>query len=303
MGLLYECGHPKISIGQDGMTAVRQLMATWNDWPSTVLSLMGTPVFFNGTFMMVGRQQYPGIPTLSVDSIDVEGKGRNSRSSIGAGWNCTNALFTVNYAVPKEEDDKDENGDPATYLVESLDYAVEIVVAPVQVVDQQDLAKLQKNADQLWAEQVKAAPSSNPDGSPALLPPKPIANAQAIKKTVKRHIRVPSITYKVTIPRLAELPSRPIQKCIGRINKTQIFGGEPGHVLFDGPSAERESAFFTQRFWRVNYQFIYQPFGWNNTLHPDTLLWVPAKAIGADNDPYEARELKQLFPKPYVVRE
>lgn len=290
-----------ITIGQDGMNGTRVARCRWEDWTQTVLDLMGTPVFYGGAFYLLGRQNYPGIPTMLVDSVTVKGMGATRKSTWGQGGRWTYGNLTINYKIPKSEDDKDENGDPATYLVEELDYNVEIIQVPVKVVDQQDLAKLRKNAEQLWQEQVRQAPSSNADGSPAPLPPRPIVNPEAVMKTVKRNIRIPTITYKTTMPRLPVLPDK-IQSHVGKINNRQIFGGALGTVLFDGPSASRESAFFTQRFWKVDYQFIYQPHGWNNILHPDTLQWVPAKGVASDNDPYEYADLRKLYPTPYKVR-
>lgn len=299
--IIDEINYASVQIGQDGLSGTRYPRCRWEDWPAVVTGLMGTPVFFGGLFMLLGRQNWPGMPTLKVDNVTVKGMGATVASTWYAGPNYEFAELTVNYKVPKDEDDKNENGDAATYLVEELDYSVEIIQVPVQVVDQQDLAKLQKDADELFAEQAKRLPSSDEQGNPIPLPPKPIVQPQAVKKTVKRNIRIPTITYKTTIPRLVELPDK-IQSHVGKINNRKIFGGAPGTVLFDGPSASRESAFFTQRFWKVDYQFIYQPHGWNNILHPDTLKWVPAKGVASDNDPYEHADLRKLYPKPYTVR-
>lgn len=296
-----EINYASVTIGQDGLSGTRYPRCRWQHWPQVVTDLMGVPVYFAGMFMLLGRQTWPGMPTLKVDSVTVKGQGATVASTWFNGPTYEWAELTVNYKVPKDEDEKNENGEPATYLVEELDYSVEVIQVPVQVVDKQDLAKLQKDADAAWAEIAKATPSSDDQGNPVPLPPKPIVQPQAVKKTVKRNIRVPTITYKTTMPRLIELPAK-IRPHVGKINKKKIFGGAPGTVLFDGPSASRESAFFTQRFWKVDYQFIYNPHGWNNILHPDTLKWVPAKGVASDNDPYEYADLRELYPKPYTVR-
>lgn len=287
----------RISITQTGLSGTRTARAPWRNWPAAVLELMGTPVYFNGSFQLIGQETWPGIPTLLVDSVDVEGMGATKKSTWFDGYNCEFARLTINYKVPEFKDDKDENGDPATYLIESLDYGVEIAVVPVLVVDKADAVKLAADAQTLLdSYQGSSVPRSVQNAAQA------VANQTPKKKTVKKHIRIPSVTYKVTMPQVAELPSDEIQAAVGRVNKTQIFGGASGTVLFDGPNAERESAFFTRRFWRVSYQFIYQPFGWNNVLHPDTLKWVTAKAAGSQNDPYESTEMRRLFPAPYRVR-
>ncbi len=299
--IIDEIDSPSIQIGQDGMTGTRTARCHWDNWMRVVLDLMGTPVFSNGSFFLLGRDSFPGIPTMMVDSVSVKGMGATRKSTWASGSRWTYANLTVQYKVPKDEDEKDENEDPATYLVEELDYSVEIIQVPVKVVDKQDVAKLQKDADELWAEQAAKLPSSNPDGSPTAIPPKPVVNGEAVAKTIKRNIRIPTITYKTTMPRLFKLPDK-IQGTVGKVNNRKIFGGAPGTVLFDGPSASRESAFFTQRFWKVDYQFIYQPHGWNNILHPDTLKWVPAKGVASDNDPYEYADLRKLYPTPYSVR-
>lgn len=290
-------GSGKLNISGDGMGATRLARCHWNNWPAAVLSLMGVPVWYGGTLMIIGRQSYPGIPYLQVDSVDVEGMGTMYSSSWSAGPSYRYGKLSITYKTPDEEDNKDENGSPGTYLIESLDYSVEVAVVPVLVADHADKDKLKADADFILKNYV----SSNPDGSPAPIPIPPAAK-EAKKKTVKRHIRIPTITYTTTLPRLPILPHAEIRNSIGRLNKTSIFGGKPGTVLFDGPNAERESVFFTRRFWRCTYKFMYQPFGWNKTLHPDTLKWVEAKALGSDNNPYEYAELKKLFPRPYNVR-
>lgn len=290
-------GSGKLSIGQDGMTGTRIARCNWAVWPSTVVALMGTPIFFNGFMQVIGRGSWPGIPYLLVDSVEVEGMGRMRKSNWAFGPSYDYAKLSINYQTPKNEDDKDENGQPAVFLIESLDYSVEVAVVPVLVVDEVDKEKIKKEAKDLFENQPSSDSSSDP------VEPKPIEsfNREPKKKTVKRHIRIPTISYTTTMPRLSQLPAAAIREAVGKINNKSIFGGKPGTVLFDGPSAERESAFFTQRFWRVTYKFIYQQFGWNNQLHPDTLKWVPAKGVGSDNDPYEYFNLKNLFPAPYQV--
>lgn len=290
-------GSGKLAITQEGMTGTRIARCDWDKWPATCVALMGTPIFFAGFMQVVGRQSWPGIPYMLVDSVDVEGMGRMRKSTWDAGPRYDYAKLTINYQVPKSEDDKDENGQPAVFLIESLDYSVDVAVVPVQVVDEVDKEKMEKEAKDLFNNQ----PSSNADGEPVEPQPVEAFQREPRKKSVKRHIRIPTITYSTTMPRLPQLPGAAIREAVGKVNKKSIFGGKPGTVLFDGPQAERESAFFTQRTWRVSYKFIYQQFGWNNQLHPDTLNWVPAKGIGSDNDPYQYYDLKKLFPAPYKV--
>lgn len=286
-------GSGKFKIGQDGMAGTRIARCLWENWPAAIYELMGTPLVYGGTIVIVGRQHWPGIPILQVDSIDVEGQGRMKKTTWGQGPGYKYGKLTINYKTQIDEDDENpDGGEPGTYLIESLDYSVEIAVIPVLVVDDVDPEKAEKPADDVYYPG-GVVPKDDPDV---------IANAEKRKKTVKRHVRIPTITYQTTLPRVPNLPYEAIRTACGRVNKTQIFGGAPGTVLFDGPQAERESAFFTARFWRVQYKFLYQPFGWNNTLHPDSLKWVPAKGNGSENDPYLGYELKNLFPAPYRVR-
>lgn len=291
-------GSGKLNAGIDGMSGTRIARCLWLNWPATVMDLMGVPVFYAGYLQIIGRQTWPGLPLLQVNSIDVEGMGKMHGSNWYQGPSYEFAKLTINYKVNENEDDKDENGNPSPYLIESLDYGVDIAVVPVVVVDEADKVKLEQSSKDAWKNQ----PLSNPDGSPRLPVPIAPANKTPRKKTLKRHIRIPTITYKVTIPRYPNLPNEAIQDCLGRVNDKTIFGGVPGTVLFDGPNAERESIFFQQRFWRITYQFMYQPFGWNHQLHPETLQWVPAKGLGSDRDPYENARLQNLFPAPYRVR-
>ena len=296
-------GSGRLSISQNGMTGIRIARCAWNNWPGAVLGLMGTPVWYNGFIAILGRESWPGLPGLLVDSVDVEPLGTMINSGWYDGPSYNYAKLTINYKVNEAEDNKDEKGEPGTWLIEKLDYSVEVAVIPVQVVDEADKKKLERDAAAELAIYL-AAPTSNADGSPAPVMPKPIPAADRVpkKKTLKRYVRIPTITYTTTMPKVPFLPGGVIQEGIGRINSKPIFGANVGTVLFDGPSAERESIFFTQRFWRIEYKFIYQPFGWNNTLHPDTLKWVAAKAVGADNDPHEYYDLRNLFPAPYKVR-
>jgi len=261
---------------------------------------MGVLVIYGNAAYIVGRQNWPGVPALLVDSVTVEGLGKMLNSSWAYGPRYKWAKVTVDYKIPEHEDDKNDDGQPATYLIESLDYNVEIAVIPVQVVDDVDKKKIEEDAA-AFKERIKNLPSSNEDGSPFPIPPNP-ANIEPKKKTVKRHIRIPTVTYTVTIPRAGFLPNEQIQAAVGKVNSKQIFGAAPGTVLFDGPNAERESQFLTARTWKIKYNFIYQPFGWNNILHPDTLKWVPCIAAGSDNPPYESYNLANVVPPPYSVR-
>lgn len=286
-------GSGKFQISSDGMTGTRICRSLWANWPSVVLDLMGTPVLFGQTIVWVGRGSWPGIPTLQVETIEVEGQGKSLKSNWEDGPKYDFAKFTIGYKIPEFEDNKNEAGQPAQYLIESLDYSVELAVVPVMTVDNVDTTK-----------------TDNPDAYPyyktepilAEEPAAPPAAAVPTKATTKRHVRIPTITYTVTMPRLATIPHSTMQASLATVNKTKLFGGQPGTVLFDGPQADRESAFFSARYWRLTYKFIYQRFGWNMQLDPNTLKWVPAQALGAENAPYPARELRDLFPAPYTPR-
>jgi len=296
-------GSGPISITQKGITASRIARCRWDDWPQVVSDLMGVLIVFGNNAMIIGTQTYPGLPALLVDSVEISGMGKMLNSSWGWGPRYDYAKLDIAYKVPEFQDDKDENGQPATYLIESLDYSVEIATVPVKVPDVVNKKKVEEDAgdalERAYAAQV--ANSQNPP--PGATPPEP-ANDDKEKKTkiVKRHIRIPTITYTVTIPKSRILPADQIRLNVGKVNKSSIFGGPRGTVLFDGPNAERESAFLGDRTWRIKYQFIYQPHGWNNMLNPETLKWVPCIAVGADNAPYEFADLKKIFPSPYTVR-
>lgn len=284
-------GTGRFQISQDGMTGTRIARCYWADWPTVVINLMGTPVVFGQTVIWVGRQHWPGIPALQIDTVDVEGLGKQLSSTWEDGPRFEYAKVTAQYKVPEFEDNEDENGNPAQYLIESLDYSVELMVVPVLTVDNVDTAKMAREGQYDYRETpiLNEAPQ-NLSGSPQL------------KAQQKRHIRVPTITYTVTMPRLATIPHSTMQASLATVNKTKIFGGEPGTVLFDGPQADRESAFFSARYWRLTYKFLYQRFGWNKQIDPNTLKWVPAQALGAENAPYLIREHRDLFPEPYTPR-
>lgn len=278
-------------ISQDGMTGNRVARVDWDNWAQAVLDLMGVPVVFGQTVIWVGRQSWPGIPALQVDTVQVEGMGKNLKSTWEDGPRFEFAKLSVGYKIPEFEDKEDENGNPAQYLIESLDYSVELAVVPVMTVDNVDTAKLAREPGYDYRE----VPILNEN-------PQNVSGGLPMKSQQKRHIRIPTITYTVTMPRLRTIPHSTMQASLATVNKTKIFGGEPGTVLFDGPQADRESAFFSARYWKLTYKFLYQRFGWNKQMDPLTMKWVPAQALGAENAPYLIREHRDLFPEPYTPR-
>jgi len=114
-------------------------------------------------------------------------------------------------------------------------------------------------------------------------------------KTVDRHVRIPTITYVATLPKVRVPNWSLIQSLVGKVNSGIIFGGSSETVLFDGPRFNREVRLLGDLSWSATYSFIYNPNGWNKTLNPDTLAWETVTAKTGGTKPYSTGNLNQLL--------
>lgn len=263
-----------VQFNQDGMTATRKCNVTGSylDFAEFMMGVKFTTAGMSGN--RFNAQQWPGISALRVDNISIEPAGKTTgtwtfNDSESQAW--SNIWATINYTTIQEEEEGDEPDDETAYM-QTLSYSVQVAIVPFKVEDTH---------------------STSTDGGAT-------STIQTTTKTVKRHIRLPQVAYGIKWPRVTPATFRVINgnilKTIGKVNEGAMFGAKAEEVLFDGPSANREVTILGKRAWSLDLQFIYNPRGWNNTLHPRTLKWVPAKALLGDNAPYEKADLDKLLP-------
>lgn len=217
----------------------------------------------SGTEQVLNADEWPGIPYLRANKIAVSGIGTFCATSReweeGISYEKWKLSISYKTAEYNEEDDESDGGpEDATHLIQSLDYGVEILSVPMKI-----------------------GSSSTP---------------LADRKDAVRHIRLPTIIYQATIPKVRRPDWNAVRTKVGCVNSDIIFGGAVGTVLFDGPHAEREIKIFSKPFWKVSYKLIYNKHGWNKQLNPDSLLWEDAwdKAAGT-TPPYESAALRPLL--------
>jgi len=258
-----EIAEPKLSYTPEGISGTRVGKIPWVDVEDTVTDLTGGLNTYGDDAIWSSSKPWPNLSKLKVASVDVEPMGsRSANYSFHETIQFTDAKITINYeTMPYEEpEDKDDDFDE-TYLIESLDFSVEVLVVPVKV---------------------EISPGAG-GGS----------------RIVKKHIRIPTITYDVELPRVYNPQFALLRSSIGKVNTDGIFGADAETVLFDGPRASREIKYSSKsgwvRTWKLQLRFLYQQFGWNKTLDPVGLEWVDANAAGGGGEvPYEKIALLPL---------
>ena len=268
----------QLKLSWDGMTGVRVArQVPWGSLESVVPQILGHMIMAGEQPVIVAGEQWPGIPRLRAKSVDIRGEGQTVAQSWQLGPAYQFANLTVSYETSDNEDDEDDDDeddkDGEVQRVDQIDYDVEIMVVPMKV---------------------KASVPLLPTESPSDYP----GGIKYSEKEVKRHIRIPTITYTVTYPKVVKPPFTTIRSHIGKINSSAFLGGAAGTVLFDGPSLTRNFIPYDKKsVWKFVGKFIYQRNGWNKQLHPETLKWVDALDVGGDGatKPYETADLSQLF--------
>lgn len=263
---------------QEGITAKRVFKCPGAYMHAVALQMMGVLIQIGDQYMIVGSESYPGFPNLRVTEVEVSrlatSKHVTSTYTSGPMWEFAQLAVTYNTGVKNDkDDDNNDSPDNIKYAVQSLDYSVEVLVLPVTVEDSVYVGMGAPGADGMGRKNVK--------------------------RDVKRYIRIPTIAYDIKFEKIMNPTWAMFEDKIGKINTVPIGGGAIGTVLFEGVKADREITPAGDRAWGVNFKFIYQRHGWNNTIHPQTLKWVPAKSLDAQNDPYESTNLRDLIPAQF----
>lgn len=257
---LEEIEGTRLKFGLDGISGTRVAKIQGNQLFAALRFLHGASAFTaSGTEIWYGADQWPGIPFLRCNSIQVEGFGAvDGVRPWDLGIAHTSYKLTIEYGVQKFEDSDDKDPEPIPFCTQSVDYGVEILSIPVKV-----------------------GPGADP---------------LAARKDVTTNVRLPTITYTLELPKVMKPKWSTYQSLCGKVNSTTVFGAPAETVLFDGPKANRTVALFGDKRWKVVMKFVYNPRGWNKSLNPDTLEWEDAvcKANG-NKKRYETGNLRTLF--------
>lgn len=255
-------GSGEVTYGRDGITGARKARVLTSEVSSAILYLMGGILQTTKNEIVYTPQTWPGNPLLVVDSIRTTPWGRSGLSS----W--SSAVLPHQYTkleieyrtnqFQRNDNDKEvpENED---YLIQEVDCSCDTLIVPVKVTDTN-------------------------------------ASAETTVKEVKQYIRLPKIVFNVTIPKVRFPKFNIIFDLNGKINTATVFNGAPGTVLFDGPKLSNTISSQNDPAWKFDMSFIYNRFGWNKTLHPETLKWVDANALdGGTSKMYEEGDLRRLW--------
>lgn len=257
---LVEIAHESglMNFGEGRIRGTRVAEVSWAQLYDAVKFFLGAIVIANnGQEIVYPGDPWPGVPNLLASSVAVKpmGKTGNAVSWSSGVMPYERARLTIDYNTPNWGSSTGGSGSP-----ENEPYLIQ-------------------NLD--YSCEVLSVPVKLTDGSNT--------------KELKRHFRIPTITYTVEIPKFRNPNFTLIGDLSGKVNTVAVFGGAAGTVLFDGPKLNREVHLIGEYAWKATYKFIYNKFGWNKQIHPDTLAWVDIAALSGSNKMYETADLRQLW--------
>lgn len=213
-----------------------------------------------GNQVRLGADRWPGLERMMCLSVSLTPHGMMSNSDWDQGPYYEKAILDIAYGIPTwEEDDASDSPEDITFLTQSLDFNCEILTIPTKVRKSEGDASL-----------------------------------GYIDST--RTIRLPTITYKMGLPKVKKPNWTAIQDACGRVNNAPLFGAPAEYVLFDGPHVDRTLSLLGSRAWKAEYMFIYNPHGWNNVYNDQTGQWVPRRdENGAVVKDYESADIGSLL--------
>lgn len=242
------------------ITGTRVAEVNFDEAAAAVRYFLGAIVIASGGQEIIyPGDPWPGFPTLIATSVALKPMGKTENA---VDWSSeiiphARARLTIQYSTPTWGESSGGSGGP-----EGEPYIVE---------------------DVDYSCEVLSVPVKVTDGSNT--------------KEIKRHFRIPTITYTITIPKMRSPDWSLIRNLSGKVNSVEVFGGAAGTVLFDGPKLGREFMPDGANAWKATYKFIYNEKGWNKQLHPDTLTWVDLAALSGSNKMYTEADLRQLWNK------
>lgn len=255
-------GSGELVYAPDGLSGRRKARVKTTELNSALAFLLGAINLTTSTEIVYTPQPWPGIPGLLVDSIRTSPWGKSSNSSWSSAviphafTKLEIEYKTLQFQKLTDDKEKPQNED---YLMQEVNYSCDTVIIPVKVTDTNN-------------------------------------SAQTSTREVKHYIRLPRIEYVVTIPKVKYPRFSIIAELNGKVNSKAVFGGAPETVLFDGPKLNNTISSLNDPAWKFQMSFIYNPKGWNKTLHPETLNWVNASALdGGTRKPYETADLTRLW--------
>lgn len=255
-------GSGVVTIGADGMTGRRIGRCLSTEMAQAVGYIFGAITKTSDNERYTEAQAYPGFPSLKAMAITCSPWGRTGNSSwesavLPSQYQKLEIEYkTVDYQVPGQEKENPENEE---YMIQDVNYTCETIIVPVKVTDTNH-------------------------------------SSATSTRLVSQYIRLPKIEYKVTIPKVKFPKFSIIQELSGKVNTVPVFGGAFGTVLFDGPKLSNTISSLGDPAWKQEMTFIYNRFGWNKTLHPETLKWVSALSPdGGVNLMYEQADLSRLW--------
>jgi len=267
---------------ESGIVGVRRAEVDTAQLAAGIRAMLGVILInpITGDQDWYGPDRWPGLKRLCAHKVSTRPIGRTGNTPWDYGLLTGKTEMIVSYKVfpfdPDDDEDKREHPEPSVVAEQELDYHCEILTVPV---------KTTTTTTNLSYGSASSAPSSVTTDSYG-----------------KKNIRIPTIAYTLTVPKILKPDYALMNDLNGKINTVKIFGGAPETVLFDGPKLSNTVMSFGEPCWKLVMKFLYNRHGWQNVLDKETLKWVPAKSLDPNGqDPYETGDLKQLFkqiPKP-----
>ncbi len=276
-------GSPRLTVTQEGTTAVRFFRVSWDRWPSFVRELVGEYQLVGDQWVFREPQPFPGMPNLVVERVEIkpfEPALPDLQSFFQSDrdlnrYDQSGAHVTVWYGNPFEKDVKISTKLPkipkGTYLTYESTFSLEYVAT----------------AARIWRWDLPGQETPLlADNAPGLV--------------------VPNTLIKLTWHRVAYPPWDAIRHLRGHVNASVFMNNPPETVLFVGAKIKREFHFFQLGgFWKVEYHFLQTarflkdgtPAGWNHCFKDDPVqgeYWIRVVDTQG-NPPYPLGDFSQLF--------
>lgn len=204
-----------------------------------------------------GGDAFPNFPMLTVSEVTAEPSGAQSGEWEWSG-NPLHSSYKLNITYSPQEQFQKEQDTPEgeDVLIIGVDYSVDLLSVPVRI---------------------------------------PQTGSPSDKGRAVKHIRLPKVVYTLELPKVIKPKWSVINEASGTINSVAVMGCEIGTLLFDGPKLRTAINTVEPASWKVQYKFVYNKYGWNKSLNPDTLDWETVQAETGGNLPYEEYDIRNLW--------
>lgn len=301
LGGVLIAGTPTFHVGQDGFTAVREIIVPWEKLDEAMELLMPPSTFVGGVQTVSYGAEFPGRPYLRV--IDFDAKPLSNKPQgldFNGDYKYEHAKFVVKYGFLKNQPPgtapSNDPKDPVSFLTHRWSIGAEVTKT--------DMAGLVW--DNVWNGALPSPFTPFPPGLPKSArgsKVRELIGRQAVQQDSKSGPRqyIATIEHEITRERVPRPPFTALRNCVGKCNKDVVelkTGKIPKECLILW-GAHLESSIMSngEESWQMNIRFGERrvdaedqtaPGGWNHFYREDkprqvkTSTFASAQGLSAD---------------------